>query len=282
MALFLSLIALVASFCLVTAQTSSFDGAKVGDEREISEVKFCWAPAGTFQMGSPVTERERRADEGPVSVTITRGFWVGKFEVTQSQWIALMDSFPREQDRGVGDGFPVHWVSYLEAEEFCRRLTAKSRASGALHKEWEIRLPTEAQWEYACRAGTKTATSFGDELTVVHASIGSPYPGGSSGNPTGKSSKVGSYPANAWGLHDMHGNVWEWCRDWYHRQLPGGTDPDLSAQIGERNRDGTYSKVRRGGAWIELGWANRSAMRLRYEPERRSDHIGFRVVAVRQ
>ena len=79
----------------------------------------------------------------------------------------------------------------------------------------------------------------------------------------------------------MHGNVWEWCRDWYHRALPGEIDPDLSSAKGEMNRDGTYSRVRRGGAWIEQGWACRSAVRLRYEPERRSDHIGFRVVAVR-
>ena len=97
-----------------------------------------------------------------------------------------------------------------------------------------------------------------------------------------QASKVGSYPANAWGLHDMHGNVWEWCRDWYHSTLPGGVDPDLSAVKGTINRDGTYSRVRRSGAWIEDGWACRSAIRLRYEPERRSDHIGFRVVAVRQ
>lgn len=80
----------------------------------------------------------------------------------------------------------------------------------------------------------------------------------------------------------MHGNVWEYCRDWYHGRLPGGADPDLSTQKGEMNRDGTYSRVRRGGAWVEPGWACRSAMRLRYEPERRSDHIGFRVVAVRR
>jgi formylglycine-generating enzyme required for sulfatase activity len=91
---------------------------------------------------------------------------------------------------------------------------------------------------------------------------------------------VGSYPANPWGIHDMHGNVWEWCRDWYHAQLPGGTDPDMSGVKGVPNRDGTYSRVRRGGAWIEPEWACRSACRLRYEPHRRSDHIGFRVFVV--
>ena len=93
--------------------------------------------------------------------------------------------------------------------------------------------------------------------------------------------RVGSYPANAWGIYDMHGNVWEWCRDWYHRMLPGGRDPDLFSMPGERNGDGTYSRVRPGGAWIEGSWANGSAMRLRYEPNRSSDHIRFRIVAVR-
>jgi formylglycine-generating enzyme required for sulfatase activity len=91
---------------------------------------------------------------------------------------------------------------------------------------------------------------------------------------------VASFKPNPWGLFDMHGNVWEWCRDWYHARLPGGVDPDLYEVPGERNGDGTYSRVRRGGAWIEEGWACRSACRLRYEPPRRSDHIGFRVVAV--
>jgi formylglycine-generating enzyme required for sulfatase activity len=232
-------------------------------------------------MGSPPDEPERRPDEGPVTVNLSQGFWAGKYEVTQAQWKALMGSFPREPDRGRGDDFPVYWINYLEAEEFCRRLTAHARAAGTLPGNWEIRLPTEAQWEYACRAGTTTATSFGDQLTASEANIASSYPGGSSTNREGRASKVGSYSANAWGIHDMHGNVWEWCRDWYHRQLPGGTNPDLSAERGEMNRDGTYSRVRRSGAWIEQGWACRSAVRLRYEPERRSDHIGFRVVAVR-
>lgn len=274
-------LAVSAAVCFLSAQTDRFAGSKAGEEREISQVRFCWAPPGTFRMGSPLEEAERRPDEGPVTVTVTRGFWVGKYEVTQGQWAALMGAFPREPDRGVGDDLPVYWVSYVEAEEFCRRLTAKGRASGALPAGWEMRLPTEAQWEYACRAGSTTATSFGDRLSAVQANIGTPYPGGGRSDRSGKASRVGSYGANAWGLHDMHGNVWEWCRDWYHGRLPGGTDPDLSGEKGVANRDATYSKVRRSGAWIEEGWANRSAVRLRFEPERRSDHIGFRVVAVR-
>jgi formylglycine-generating enzyme required for sulfatase activity len=251
-----------------------FDGVKAGEQREIAGLRFCWCPSGNFRMGSPLSEPDRRADEGQVSVTLSRGFWTGKYEVTQRQWTAVVGSFPKEQDKGEGDDFPVHWVSYIEAEDFCRRLTERARASSDLPRDWAVRLPTEAQWEYACRAGSTTTTSFGDRLTPAHANFKE--------SSIGRASKAGSYPANGWGLHDMHGNEWEWCRDWYHRQLPGGVDPDLSATQGERNRDGTYSRVRRGGAWIEDGWACRSAMRLRYEPERRSDHIGFRVVAVRQ
>lgn len=233
-------------------------------------------------MGSPPEEVERREDENPVDVTFTRGFWMGKYEVTQAEWSILMGSFPREQDKGRGPEVPVYWVSWQEATEFCRRLTSRARDSRTLPDNWEIRLPTEAQWEYACRAGTSAATSFGARLDRAQANIGTAYPGGNARRTEGAAVKVGSYPANSWGLHDMHGNVWEWCRDWYFRRLPGGIDPDLSAEPGERNRDGTYSRVRRGGAWIEDGWANRSAMRLRFEPERRSDHIGFRVAAVRQ
>ncbi len=263
---------------LVAAQgvADPFEGARAGAERSIGGVRFVWAPAGSFRMGSPAEEPERRGDEGPVEVRISRGFWVGKFEVTQGQWAAVMGAFPQEQDKGRGEELPVYWVSWTEANEFCRRLTAR-----ALPEGWEIALPTEAQWEYACRAGRSGATSFGARLDRTQANIGTEYPGGDARKVEWGSVKVGSYPANALGIHDMHGNVWEWCRDWYFRRLPGGVDPDLSAVPGEQNRDGTYSRVRRGGAWVEPGWANRAAMRLRYEPERRSDHIGFRVVAVR-
>jgi formylglycine-generating enzyme len=259
----------------------SFLGSKAGDERTVNGVKLCWCPPGRFRMGSPPGEFERRPDEAQVEVTLSRGFWMGKYEVTQGQWQSLIGEFPRQPDKGAGNDFPVYWVSYLEAEEFCRKLTEQARASGQLPQGWEFRLPTEAQWEYGCRAGTTTATSFGDKLSTKQANFQQkPYNGAEEGPSLKQAAKVGSYPANLWGLYDMHGNVWEWCRDWYHWQLPGGADPDLSQVKGTMNRDGTYSRVRRGGAFVEDGWTCRSALRLRFEPERRSDHIGFRVVAV--
>ena len=136
--------------------------------------------------------------------------------------------FPGERTAGEGDDFPVYYVNFAEAEGFCRQLTEKASASGALLSDWEFRLPTEAQWEFACRAGTTTATSFGDKLSSKQANFqGKPYNGAAEGPSLKRTAPVGSYPANAWGLHDMHGNVFEWCRDWYHRKLPGGTDSDF-------------------------------------------------------
>jgi formylglycine-generating enzyme required for sulfatase activity len=227
------LVAVSAASCLVLAQfaTDPFDGNRPGSAREISGVRFCWAPAGSFKMGSPANEAERRDDEGPVHVRLTHGFWIGKYEVTQGQWSSLMGAFRREQKKGQGADVPVYWVSWVDADEFCRRLTARARASGTLPDSWEVRLPTEAQWEYACSAGTTAPTSFGSRLDRTQANIGTPYPGGKARISPGEAARVGKYPANAWGLHDMHGNVWEWCRDWYHRILPGGTDPDLSAAL---------------------------------------------------
>jgi formylglycine-generating enzyme required for sulfatase activity len=235
-------------------------------------------------MGSPETEPGRRADEQPVDVTLTKGFWTAKFEVTQGQWQRIVGAFPNRppsDEFGIGDDVPMYWVNYLSAETFCAKATDAARRSGELLPGWAFSLPTEAQWEYACRAGTTTATAFGESLGRTQANFKEPrYNGGRDAPAIGKASRVGQYPPNAWKIHDMHGNVWEWCRDWYHARLPGGTDPDLSEVKGVPNRDGTYSRVRRGGAWIEDGVFCRSALRLRYEPERVSDHIGFRVVLV--
>jgi len=263
-------------------QADPFAGSKGGDKREIASIKFCWCPPGRFTMGSPPDEPERRSGENQVEVTLTKGFWMGKYEVTQGQWRRVVGAFPGKQPVGEGDDFPLVEVNYAEAEEFCRKLTEQARKLGQLPQGWEFRLPTEAQWEYACRAGTKTATSFGDKISSNQANFrGKPYNGAEEGPSLKRAAKVGSYPANPWGLHDMHGNVVEWCRDWYYEKLPGGTDPDLSARKGTMNRDGTFSRSRRGSAWSDNGWASRSAFRQRFEPERRADRIGFRVAAVK-
>lgn len=133
--------------------------------------------------------------------------------------------------------------------------------------------------------GKGTATAFGDSLSSRQANFkGKPYNDVERGPSLGKAAKVGQYPANPWGVYDMHGNTFEWCRDWYHAKLPGGTDPDLHSAkaTATKNRDGTFFRVRRGGAWTDDGMFCRSALRLRYEPERGHDHIGFRAVAVQR
>lgn len=260
----------------VMAAPSTFNGAKPGEAREIVGIQFCWCPPGKFVMGSPRNEPERRPDENQVEVTLTKGFWMAKFEATQGQWKRVMRKLPGPLTAELpeGDDFPVGNVNFDETEAFCQKLTELGHQSGQLPRDWEFRLPTEAQWEYACRAGTTTATSFGDKLSSKQANFkGKPYNGAEPGPVLNRAAKVGSYPANAWGLHDLHGNTFEWCRDWYHPKLPGGIDPDLySAKAA--------SRVRRGGCWADEGWPCRSAFRVRFEPERRYDHIGFRVVVV--
>lgn len=259
---------------------------KPGAEKEIAGVKLCWCPSGKFTMGSPDTEPSHRPDETQVEVTLSKGFWMAKYETTQGQWKRVVGKLPGKATAELpeGDDLPVGDVNFAQAEAFCAKLTELGKKDGTLPKGWEFRLPTEAQWEYACRAGTKTATSFGDKLSTKQANFKTePYNGAEEGPSIGKAVKVGSYPANPWGLHDMHGNTFEWCRDWYHTRLPGGTDPDLhdAKTTAAKNRTGDHSRVRRGGAWTDEGKYLRSALRLRYEPERGYDHIGFRVVAVR-
>ena len=269
-----------------TKQSDAFDGAKAGEERTIAALKLCWCPSGKFRMGSPRNEPERRQGEDQVDVTLTHGFWMAKFETTQGNWKRIMGKLPGEltTELPADDNLPVGNVNFAEAEAFCAKLTELAHRTKALPLHWEFRLPTEAQWEYACRAGTTIATAFGDSLSSKQANFkGKPYNGGAPGPSLGHATKVGSYPPNAWGLHDMHGNTYEWCRDWYHRRFPGGIDPDLhdAEASATRSEHGDISRVRRGGCWADDGWPCRSAFRLRFEPERRWDHIGFRVVAVR-
>jgi formylglycine-generating enzyme required for sulfatase activity len=267
-------------------ERTAFTGARAGDTREVAGVSLCWCPPGRFTMGSPPDEPERRPGEDQVEVTLTRGFWTAKYETTQGEWKRVMGTLPGALTAELpeGDDYPVGNVNFAEAEAYCAKLTELGRNPGELPKGWEFQLPTEAQWEYACRAGTTTATAFGDKLGSKQANVkNKPYNGGDEGPTLGRAARVGSYPPNAWGIHDMHGNVVEWCRDWYHEKLPGGTDPDLhdAKATAAKNRTGDSSRSRRGSAWTDDAWASRSAFRQRFEPERRYDHIGFRVVAVR-
>lgn len=264
---------------------SAFFGERAGRERSVEGLELCWCPAGRFTIGSPRTERERRPDEYLGTASFLTGFWIGKYEVTQGQWRCVMRGFPAEMTAGVGEDFPIYSMNFAEAELFCERLTKLAHDSGELPESWQFRLPTEAEWEYACRAGTNTATAFGDSLSSKQANFqGQPYNGAKEGPSLGRTAPVGSYPANAWNIHDMHGNVFEWCRDWYVRFPPRGEDVDLYSAVDQAtpSGNGDLSRVRRGGCWADDGWACRSAFRLRFEPARRADHIGMRVVAVQK
>lgn len=264
---------------------AAFAGRRADDTRVVDGVELRWCPSGRFIMGSPRSEPERRPGEDQVEVTISRGFWIARYETTQGLWKRVAGELPGAltKELPAGDTLPVGNVNFAQCEMFCRLLTERARKSGELPQEWEFRLPTEAQWEYACRAGTTTATAFGDSLSSTQANFkGKPYNGGAPGPSLGMAAPVGQYPPNPWGIHDMHGNTFEWCRDWYHGRLPGGVDPDLYAarDTAQRSEHGTISRVRRGGCWADEGWPCRSAFRVRFEPERGYDHIGFRCVVV--
>jgi formylglycine-generating enzyme len=183
-----------------TNTPSTFTGSKAGDEREVAGLRLCWCPPGKFTMGSPPNETDHRPDEAQVEVTLTKGFWMGKFEVTQGQWERVIGAFPDRKPAaawGKGDDLPVYWVNFDESERFCRISTDRAHDSGDLPKDWEFRIPTEAQWEYACRAGTTTATSFGDRLDRNQANFaGKPLNGGADGPALHRASRVGSYPNN--------------------------------------------------------------------------------------
>ena len=273
--------------CTSEAQClSDYDGVRAGDSRIVAGIELAWCPAGSFLMGSPDDEPERRADERQVKVTLTRGFWMAKYETTQGDFKRVMGALPGDLTAELpeGDRNPVGNVNFAEAEAYAASLTQRAHDAGELPVDWEFRLPTEAQWEYAARAGTTTATAFGSSLTSNQANFaGRSYNTAEQGPSLGHAVAVGRYPPNTWGVFDMHGNTYEWCRDWYRQALPGGINPDLHDAIDAAtpNPDGSLSRVRRGGGWGDDGWACRSASRLRFEPDRRYDHIGFRVAVVR-
>jgi len=234
-------------------------------------MKLRLIPAGEFLMGSPVTEKDRDDNETQHRVKITSPFYLGVYEVTQRQWQSVMGTMPwKGQDftRAV-DEHPSSSVSWEDARSFCRKLSSmpKEKATGHVH-----RLPTEAEWEYACRAGTTTAYSFGNDATELDR-YG--WWGGLFGEGNAKDEQyahgVGLKRPNAWGLYDMHGNVFEWCSDWYGDYPSGAVTNPTGPPTGS-------ARVLRGGSWDFESDSSRSASRFRYPPGGRNISLGFRVL----
>jgi formylglycine-generating enzyme len=251
----------------------AFAGERIGQVRDDNslKMKLIWIPSGTFTMGSPADEKDRRDDEDQVQVTLTKGFWFGQREVTQSEWRRVMRTSPWTAKKlGVkeGDDYPATCVSWDAATEFCTKLNRLERQSGRIPAGWQYRLPTEAQWEFACRAGTTSRFSCGERDSVL-------VPFAWFDQTTAKeryAHPVAKKQANPWGLFDMHGNVYEWCRDTYARQLPGGRDPEVTT--------GGALRMVRGGSWVLSAESCRSAKRDWESPDERSSSIGLRIAAV--
>jgi uncharacterized protein (TIGR02996 family) len=249
-------------------------------------MRFAAIGPGLFRMGAPRGEVGRDRDEEPHPVEITRPFHLGVFPVTQAQYQRVMGDNPSlvrpdgpEASRAQGvdtSDFPVENVGWDDAVEFCQRLGQRQAERRAGRR---YRLATEAEWEYACRAGTTTATFFGDSLgsSLANFNGNSPYNGAGRGPYLGRPSAVGAYPCNAWGIHDVHGQVWEWCSD-YH------ADYDLSeaAQSDPQGPKRGNRRSLRGGAWLVNGEYSRSASRAHAPPDEIDSISGFRVVLVRR
>lgn len=237
-------------------------------------MQLCLIPPGKFLMGSPKGEVDRKSGEKQKVVTHSEPYFLGRYEVTQGEWERVMGPIPSNRPRsaGAGDRYPVYRIDHTEAAEFCRQLTRLDHEAGAIPKGYRYRLPTDAEWEYACRAGTLTATYFGDNVTSKQANFdgSQPYNGAEKGPNLGRTAEVGSYPANAWGFHDMHGNLCEWCLDWYHESPKGGEDPvHLTPAPKRLIRDARHGNP---------GRYCRSANRYYASAKDRRPTIGFRVV----
>ena len=293
---------LVFTFGLLAASIGSVANAaepKAGDIIENSiKMKLAYIPPGEFEMGSPKSEKDRTDKEKLHHVKLTKGFYLGAYEVTQSQFEEVLERNPSYFSKdGSGKSavadkdtapFPVEQVSWYDAVEFCNALSKSEkipeyytlaeikRKDGAITsaKVTEnggkgYRLPTEAEWEYACRAGTKTPFHFGEMLNGKNANVYAVYPGTSTKEPyLNRTCIVGSYPANAFGLYDMHGNVWEWCNDWYGDYTSDGVDP--------KGSDSGKGRVLRGGSFGFYALDARSANRHLYLPPYRLNLNGFR------
>jgi formylglycine-generating enzyme required for sulfatase activity len=256
-------------------------------------MKLTPIPAGKLLMGSPETEKERDAGELQHEVEITKPFYMGVYTVTQAEFEKLMGKRreggkynPRnhgayfDADHGGGLEYPMENVTWYNAVEFCKRLSDLPEEKKAGRR---YRLPTEAEWEYACRAGTTTVFHYGNALSSRDANFngGVPYGDATRGPYLRKTAKGGSYKPNAWGLYDMHGNVWQWCSDWYDKDYYKNSprsDPQGPPKGVLSTDYNDFYRVVRGGCWLDEGRACRSAYRFRAMPHDAYRLIGFRVV----
>ncbi len=230
-----------------------------GAVAKFAELVAHWIPAGVFAMGSPAAESGREENEMQHRVELTLGFFLSQTACTQKQFESVMMGNPSNRK---GHDLPVEMVDWLQAAEYCRKLTEKHRSEGILPEGWEWRLPTEAQWEYACRAGS-TAARYGDLDSVAWYET----------NASGQTHPVGGKQANLWGLKDMLGNVSEWCEDWYER-----FQPDLA--IDPTGPASGRLRVLRGGSWHAPARVCRAAFRATYPQDARYSNFGFRPALV--
>ena len=247
-----------------------------------TSLRMMQIPGGEFLMGSPESEPDRFSDEGPQHPVTVPGFFMGKYPVTQAQWRAVAGltqvdiELPTDPSNFKGNDRPVEQVSWYQATEFCARL--------AVHTGRPYRLPTEAEWEYACRAGTDTPFHVGETITTDIANYrgtddeeldwSGSYGHGPKGEYRKETTPVGQFEvANRFGLYDMHGNVWEWCQDHWHDNYDNAPT-DGRAWQGE---DENANRVIRGGSWYDDPRDCRSATRNNYLPGDRDGNVGFRV-----
>ena len=237
--------------------TTAAGKPKAGDKKTITlpggaKMELIWCDPGTFTMGSPASEVGRFEDELQHKVVLTKGFWLGKYEVTQAQWKSVMGNNPSKFN---GDNHPVDTVSWTDCQRFIRNVNAKLDIA--------MRLPTEAEWEYACRAGSDGAVSGNGVLgDMAWYEVNSSH----------QTHDVGSNKPNAWGFYDMHGNVLEWCQDWFLQ-----SDTTAAEAIDPMGPVTGSFKMMRGGCWFYYARDCRSAYRLKRDPDLRNSIYGFRV-----
>ena len=248
-----------------------------------ADTNLVFIQPGTFTMGSPTNEAERNSNETQHTVTISRGFWMGKYLVPQGDYLAVVGSNPSSftSANGYSDDLtrPVEMVIWNDATNYCALRTQQERAGGLIPTNYVYRLPTESEWEYADRAGTTMAFYLGSGLHSGQANFNGQYEydasGGTINNPSGiyldQTTAVGSYAANGWGLYDMIGNVFEWCQDWYGAYPAGSVTDPQGAVTGSH-------RVLRGGSWNYYANGCRSAFRLELVASSRFNGIGFRLV----